>query len=98
VIGWLVLAAYLLGWLVTMRILHATGKRDDDVDVFCEILAGLFWPLLAALVVVCGFFYGAFLLATRDFKMPQLWRRRSADQQRIRELEAQLGMSSEETP
>jgi hypothetical protein len=98
VIGWLVLAAYVLGWLVTMRIMHASAKRDNDVDVFCEIFGSLFWPLLAALFVVCGFFYGAFLLATHDFKMPRLRFRRSADQQRIRELEAQLGMSSEETP
>jgi hypothetical protein len=98
VIGWLVLTVYILGWLVTMRILHASGKRDDDIDVFCEIVGALFWPLLAALFAVCGFFYGAFLLATHDFKMPHLWRRRSADQQRIRELEAQLGMSSEDAP
>ena len=97
---WVLLAVYIVGWFVTVRLIHRSIAKDpesEDVErVLVPIVGAFLWPWIVFFGVPILLIVGAYKLATVPLPQWHLpWQRRQADQERIQELERALGINQE---
>lgn len=85
---------YLTTGVITYRAAHALSKEKSlPSDVAAEVaICSLLWPLVW---IGGGVYWGGKLLifgATANVKIPEMIKKKKSNEDRIRELEAELGM------